>query len=235
MSRGYSKNGRLFLEPSEQKDFLKAVLRSDNLREKCFCLVFVYTGCRMGEALELRPEHIEAEKCLINFETLKQKDDYLRRIVGVPDYVMTLLIELIATQDGGRLFDFSRWTRRRIIRKYMKLAGLDGFKANTTGLRRAFAIGQSLEGGFVTDIQKWLGHKNLKTTQIYLEYNDFDGERERIKKGWPDIGMDASISHSATIVTTEVQFFDFNVKDIATQISKINSYIKNKAINGFFC
>ena len=234
MSKLYGKNGRLYLDPQEREIFFKTVEKSDELEEKCFCLVFIYTGCRMGEALDLRPENIETSKHVIDFGTLKQRSQNNRRAVNIPEYLTALLGELMATQNGGKLFPFSRWKGGRIIKKYMKSVGLDGYKASSRGLRRAYAISNSCENTPVATIKKWLGHKQLTSTNIYIEFDD-PKEREMAKKAWPDSKNELPLSREtlSSIPMTETKFFSFEVDDIQSQINKMNTYIKNREAQGW--
>ena len=87
------------------------------------------------------------------------------RDVPVPGYVTAA----IAGLGPGRLFDICGPAFRDRFRKAANAAGLEGFRAHD--LRHVFAS-VALSGGVpVTDVSRWLGHRNIQTTyQIYSHF-----------------------------------------------------------------
>jgi site-specific recombinase XerD len=58
----------------------------------------------------------------------------------------------------------------------MEKAGISGDHASPKGLRHGFGVKAATETRNPRLVQKWLGHRNLETTAIYM---DAVGEEER--------------------------------------------------------
>jgi integrase/recombinase XerD len=75
-------------------------------------------------------------------------------------------------RDQGRgvaLWKWNRvtgWTR---VGEVMKAAGVTGPHATPNGLRHGFGIKAVVSNVPLNQLQKWLGHADLKTTSIYAD------------------------------------------------------------------
>lgn len=87
------------------------------------------------------------------------------RDVPVPGYVADRIDGL----GEGQLFQVHGSTFRKRFRKAANESGLEGFRAHD--LRHVFAS-VALSGGVpVTDVSRWLGHRNIQTTyQVYSHF-----------------------------------------------------------------
>lgn len=168
---------RKYLNTNERTGFHRAVLRLHEPEERAFALTIFYTGCRISEALALTPSGVDMAERLVILKTLKQREKQRIRALPIPDE----LLHALEQQTEGcapheRLWNFCRTTGWKIIKHCMADAGLDGIKATPKGLRHGYAIACVLAGVPLPMLQRWLGHANLSTTSIYL---DFVGEDER--------------------------------------------------------
>ena len=75
---------RKYLTQDEQGRFLAAAADLDSAEVRTFCMTLAYTGCRISEALELTPEHIDLSAMAVRFRTLKQRGKDVYRLVPVP-------------------------------------------------------------------------------------------------------------------------------------------------------
>ncbi len=69
-------------------------------------MTLAYTGCRISEALELTPEHIDLSAKAVRFRTLKQRGKDIYRLVPVPDPPVSGWLALLLIhnkQDQGAL------------------------------------------------------------------------------------------------------------------------------------
>lgn len=183
---------RKYLSPSERQRFEQAANAADG-DTATFCLMLLYTGCRISEAVNLRVRHIDLDAQAVTFETLKQRRDGVYRQVPLPeDYLTSLrhihdLEKRQANPKTRNQFIWTsiwknkpkQWTRKTAyshVMGVMEAAGLEGIKATPKGLRHGFAIACLDKGIPLNLVQKWMGHSSITTTAIYANAT---GEEER--------------------------------------------------------
>jgi integrase/recombinase XerD len=171
---------RKYLNREERKAFKKAAIYMEP-KIRTFCLMIYYTGCRLGEALEITPDRLDYDGCRVLLRTLKQNrknpdrpDRY--RLVELPfEYIATLESCFKArTRKGGktgnkRLWDFTDRTGQNYIKKVMNAAEITGKKASSRGLRHSMGVMLALDKVPLNVIQDILGHKFPESTQIYMQ------------------------------------------------------------------
>jgi integrase/recombinase XerD len=233
LTRLYDQSGnRKYLNPAERFLFYETVEGAEDLAHKSLCMVLIYTGCRISEALNLRLENIDQSEKALVFKTLKQRGEERTRALPVPDELIDLLLQQAASGLGSRVWKFTRWTGWRIVKKYMALAELDGAKGTPKGLRHAFAIDNLTEEVPLTAISKWLGHTNIDTTKIYL---DFIGPDERALAGraWPHRKSKLPyVAATPATSVTEVESFECGVSDDQRDAA-MNARIKDREEQGW--
>ena len=65
----------------------------------------------------------------------------------------------------------------------MAAAGIQGPHATPKGLRHGFGVKAAAETRQPRAVQKWLGHRDLNTTAIYMDVQG-DEERELAARMW---------------------------------------------------
>lgn len=179
----YDKEGkRKYLSRPEGLKFLKEVVRLPRTKA-IFCLILYYTGCRISEALDLRPSDLDVEMRVILIRSLKKRRRIEIRRIPIPDFLATELSQGDVREADQHLWRFSRTTGWRIVKGVMKRAGISGIHATTKGLRHGFGVRGALGQVPVNLIQAWMGHSDSATTAIYLAVKD-EEERELIEKTW---------------------------------------------------
>lgn len=171
---------RLYLNEAERGRFLKVLEQSDE-RTRLLGLVLFYTGCRLSEALELTPEHIQAVEGVIVFRTLKRRKLVMRE-VPVPHWLAKQLAE-IKEPEHSRSFICHRATAWRKIKALTLKAGISGEQATPKGLRHSFAVHAICSGVPLNLLQQWMGHAQLATTLLYIGFNR-KTTRHFAKKMW---------------------------------------------------
>lgn len=176
---------RKYLSWSEREAFAQAVKSCQDPAKRAFCFTLFFTGCRISEALELTAERVDFAEKTIVFRTLKRRDPNAYRIVPVPDTLILLLGELARTRASfkSRLWPMTRPTGYRLIKNYMREAGISGIKACPKGLRHGFAVACVTRGVPVTTVQRWMGHTSLETTAVYLNMIG-EEDRKQAEKLW---------------------------------------------------
>ena len=168
---------RLYLTAGERAAFLAAA--KDAPREiRTFCLVLAYTGCRISEALALKPHSFDLSGKAIVFETLKKRRSGVYRAVPVPGEVLDTLDIAHGLQEAlkGRrrakgdplLWAWSRSTAFRRVKAVMDAAGIaDGPHKTPKGLRHGYGVHAIGAGVPLNLLSKWMGHASLEVTAIY--------------------------------------------------------------------
>jgi integrase/recombinase XerD len=179
----YDREGRRkYLTRAEGQRFLEQVVRLSR-PHALFGLTLYYTGCRITEALSLRPENLDSDTNVIRIQSLKKRRRKEVRRIPLPEFLVTELRNAGASDESQRFWPFSRTTGWRIIKRVMGDAGISGIHATTKGLRHGFGVRGALEQIPVSLIQNWMGHADSTTTAIYLDVQD-EEERALIEKTW---------------------------------------------------
>lgn len=165
----YAASGeRKYLTVSERERFITEAAKAD-LSTLALCLLLCLTGCRISEALALRPPHIDIEEQTVRFRTLKRHSGRIEwRNIPVP----TELIKLLATlskEPETPLFAFSRTTAWRRVKSVMKAAQIEGIQASPKGARHYFGVFSDAQGIPQPLLQRWMGHSKLENTAIYRQ------------------------------------------------------------------
>ncbi|MGM0876723.1 MAG: tyrosine-type recombinase/integrase [Bacillota bacterium] len=152
-------------------------------RDYCAMLTMLKCGLRINEINALELEDVDFENAVIALPGAKNKNRK-NRIVPISKKVMENLRQLISetteyfgstthvfvNNEGARLND-------DLIRKRMYKYGIDaGLKGESRfsphNLRHTFAANFLKNQGNIRTLQMILGHSDLATTQIYLNYTD---------------------------------------------------------------
>jgi len=164
------KNGRQVLRPDEYTKMLS--LAGANPRDYAVLQVFLQTGIRVSELANLRIGDIDFIKPAI---TVRGKGSVEREIALEKKVVHSLksYLALRVESFSNRVFlnylgePISERGIRKLVVKYRKDAGITK-KASCHTLRHTFATYKAQKGVSAYQLQQWLGHANLNTTQIYV-------------------------------------------------------------------
>ena len=176
----YTRAGqRKYLTTAERSRFLTAALSSPRAELRTLCLMLLYTGCRISEALAITPKAIERQAGFIAIRSLKKR----KRIVVIREVPVPVdLFDAFAhahdlEERDQRLWRFTRFRGWQLVKVVMREAAIaEGPHMTPKGLRHSFGIHAIRSGVPLNLVQRWLGHASMATTAIYL---DALGEEER--------------------------------------------------------
>jgi|HubBroStandDraft_4_1064222.scaffolds.fasta_scaffold207729_2 integrase/recombinase XerD len=183
---------RKYLNVAERKRFAAA---SETLppEPRAFCLLLMWSGCRISEALAVTPLAIDREGGTVAFITLKRRKTSVVRQVPIPKGLVEELARVFNLDEresdprlrGTRLWQWSRSSAWRWVKVVMKRAGLSGSAAMPRGLRHTFGVA-AFQAVPPHIVQRWLGHASLRTTGIYGDVSGHEEHlfAERIWKSW---------------------------------------------------
>jgi len=178
----YTQTGeRKYLSSIERSRFFNSIGNLCNPFDRTFCEMLFWTGCRPSEALALTAMHIDVDDAVVVIQSLKKRGDAKGnhfRAIPVPKRFIELLrtVHFVKAKQlfrtGGqhqRLWQMSRSTAWKRVKRVMEEADIHGVRASAKGLRHTYGVHAVLSNVPETRIKKWLGHNSLATTEIYLD------------------------------------------------------------------
>lgn len=142
-------------------------------RNKAIIAMFLYTGIRLGELLNLRMDHVDLAKREILIRQGKNEKD---RCVTIHEDLLPILVKYCkaAKKQGTPSMWFfpsvrseKQLTQKNIYAIFRKVSAQSGIKATPHMLRHTFGR-LSVESNInMRVIQRMMGHSNIQTTQIY--------------------------------------------------------------------
>ena len=164
------KNTRQYLRSDEYTKMLS--LAGAHPRDYAILQTFLQTGIRVSELASLTIDDVDFLKPAI---TVRGKGGVEREIALEKRGMQALKNYLAVRADSlsERVFlnyqgePISERGIRKLVVKYRKAAGISK-KASCHTLRHTFATYKAEKGVSPFQLQQWLGHANLNTTQIYV-------------------------------------------------------------------
>lgn len=156
---------------------IEAAEKAGDIRAKALLLTMFYSGMRISECLQLRIDHVQSGKRII--EDIKGKGGKYRDIY-ISDKLLTTLREYLRVRQQpfssttkslfvGERGPITRQTAHNTMKKYAELAGIELSKAHVHNLRHRFGLNLADKGVPIQDIAKYMGHTSIEVTKIYLE------------------------------------------------------------------
>ncbi len=147
----------------------------NNLKHRLIIMFLYYTGIRLNELINLKWQDIDFEREIIHLKVTKGSRD---RVLFLHSRLKDF-INILKPKKQGLIFvsNFSKKYNKRtiqsIVKNTAKKAGIEK-KVTPHTLRHSFATHLLEAGADIRHIQKLLGHKNLRTTQIYTHVANKD-------------------------------------------------------------
>lgn len=160
----YPRRSHSLPEIVSHEHILKSIAKIQNVKHRAIISLLYDTGIRVSEVCNLRIENVDSDRMVITIREGKGSKD---RQVKLSRHLLNLLrghcsVEhpcdhLFVGQDGGR---YSVRSIQTLCEKFV------GVHPHT--LRHCFAVKYLEDGGDLFTLKNILGHKDIKTTSIYL-------------------------------------------------------------------
>jgi site-specific recombinase XerD len=156
----------------------KIIEVTDNLKHKSIIMLLYSGGLRLREVINLRISDIDFRSMTITINRVGGEED--RQVMLSERFLVVLRLYCSKYQPRGYLFEgqnksqYSRRSIQQIIQQSVIKSGLKK-RVSPQILRFSFAIHLMELGTDICQLQKLLGHKNLKTTEIYLQVGPDNG------------------------------------------------------------
>jgi site-specific recombinase XerD len=158
------------------KEEVQAMLKATkNQKHKLTLGLLYYGGLRLNEVRKLKWQDLDIARKIIHIKKSKGDRD---RVVFLHEQLKQFLDENGIKKDNFILFSergsvYSERSIQQIVKNAAKKAGIKK-KVSPHTLRHSFATHLLEAGADIRYIQKLLGHKDLKTTQIYTHVANRD-------------------------------------------------------------
>ena len=146
------------------------------------CLL-IDTGIRITEGLTLTRERVDLDNMLIKVRGKGNKE----RIIPISPELRKLLARFLKmhehnyvfpTADGGMI---EYQCARIYMKKLCKKLGIEGVRPSPHTLRHTFALEYLRRGGNLISLQHMLGHEDITTTRLYVNWAVEDLQAEHAK------------------------------------------------------
>lgn len=185
--RGFSKDDFNFMKVKRPEKLpiiltrkeVRKILSNIKITDYRICLELMYAcGLRIGEAIKITPADIDGERRILHVRNGKGNKD---RAVPIPDSIYKKLREYWLTHKNrkvlfpGRFSSDRKYTntyfKRRVLQIVFKKALAESGilrKATPHTLRHSYATHLLEAGVNIRVIQKYLGHRSLRATIVYI-------------------------------------------------------------------
>lgn len=185
-----SKRNPIYLTLNESKNLLGSVDEKYKHNKRDFCIITLFLNCglRLSELCSIDISRIKEDTLTIVGKGNKERTVYLNKacLNAISEYMEERAYLKVAPEHRDALFISERKARINkrtveiIVKKYIKISGLDSSKYTPHKLRHTAATLMYKYGNVdIRSLQKILGHENISTTQIYTHVDD-DRLREAI-------------------------------------------------------
>ena len=170
-----------YLELQEVKKLLESILNADDeyyrTRDYAIVMLFLNTGLRLSELVNIKTEHIE-KKDQIRIIGKGNKE----RVIYLNSSVIEVLMDYLnirPNSDSDFLFLNKFGTKelgprgiQYLVSKYLKESGLDGKYSPHTLRHTAATLLYQYGNVDIRALQMILGHESISTTQIYTHVSE---------------------------------------------------------------
>jgi integrase len=167
------KEQEIFPRYLEQEEIARILAAEGHPRYLALWLFLLLTGCRRSEAMSLAWRDIDFSARRITI--LKTKN---RRPKIV--YISSELQEVLETLGPG-IGKLWSWSLRQASRRFQQLVKRLGIEARLHDLRHTYASYMAMLGVDLLTIKNLMGHKDIKSTQIYAHLSPGHMEQAQAK------------------------------------------------------
>ncbi|MBP6912292.1 MAG: tyrosine-type recombinase/integrase [Candidatus Pacebacteria bacterium] len=157
------------------EDIKKMIDSIENLKHRTIISTIYSCGMRISEAINLKISDIDSKRMMVRIENSKGNRD---REVMLSENLLILLRKyyklykpkkyIFEGQKGGK---YTARSAEQVFKKALEKAKINK-PASLHTLRHSYATHLIEQGIDIRIVQELLGHKNIKTTQIYTHVTD---------------------------------------------------------------
>ncbi|QKQ99285.1 tyrosine-type recombinase/integrase [Metallosphaera tengchongensis] len=145
------------------------------LRDKVIISLLIDTGLRSSEILSIKVKDINLNRKLIKVIETKNGEERIVLFTTRTAVLLERYLKVYKKNPEDLLFDMSYQALYKLIRRLGEKTGIDWLRPHI--LRHTFATKAIKKGLPLPVVQRLLGHKDIKTTQIYTHLVTEDLEK----------------------------------------------------------
>ena len=172
------------LKPGHVRALLAAPTQ---LRDRVLLRLLYYGALRVSEVCGLRIEDVDVLErvlCVRHAETPHGRPkEQKERIVPIDPETVNMLVAYAGKRREGPFFTITIRQAQRVVKAAARAAGIPTWRRVTPHkLRHSFAVHWVKRGGDIERLRRILGHTQLDTTKIYLQFDfkDVQDEYDRV-------------------------------------------------------
>ena len=148
-------------------------------RDLALVAALVFTGCRIGEVVQLRRQDVDSKRRVVVIRQLKKRDEF-QRVVPVPSNLYWEVMNYYLDRTAeDRVFNISIRQARNIVysftEKYLKK------RIRPHAIRHSYAVAVLKATKNLEAVRRLLGHRDYTTINVYLDLTQEDLEQELSK------------------------------------------------------
>lgn len=168
-----------YLNIEESKKLLSSINGEHRERDYAIITLFLNCGLRLSELVGININKIKDDTLTVIGKGNKERTIYLNKacIKAIKAYLRVRPADGVADKNALFLSErkkrISNKTVQHIVKKYIKLSGLDPEKYSTHKLRHTAATLMYKHGNVdIRSLQEILGHESVSTTEIYTHVDN---------------------------------------------------------------
>lgn len=168
-----------YLDLNDSKQLLEAIDGKHKIRDYAIITIFLNCGLRLQELVDINISKIRDDTLTVIGKGDKERVIYLNNacLRAINEYMKVRPVPLAGHEDALFLSErrqrISNKTVQFLVKKYIKMAGLDPERYSTHKLRHTAATLMYKHGHVdIRALQSILGHESISTTEIYTHLDD---------------------------------------------------------------
>jgi len=147
-----------------------------NARDLALTATLIFTGCRIGEVIQLRRQDMDIKRRAVVIRQLKKREEF-QRVVPVPSSLYWEIMNYYLERTVEvKIFNMSIRQARNIVysftERYLKK------KVRPHAIRHSYAVAVLKATKNLEAVRRLLGHSDYTTIKVYLDLTQEDLEQE---------------------------------------------------------
>ncbi len=172
--------GKLRLDDvPDYSELLTSIVKAEGkvkLKQLAFISVLAFTGCRIGEAINLKWEDFDFKGRTVKIRQEKKKGEFLRKVPVPSDFFWSIMGRFKERRKADKPFDFTQRNGRYIVYSLTKRLLKKRYRPHA--IRHSYATYIMKKTKDLEVVRRLLGHSDYAIIRAYMNYSQEDLESE---------------------------------------------------------